>query len=357
MRPRRLRQRPPWWPANEPWPPHRRFGGGYRRRFGCLFAVVLVFSAIGAMTTLSIVFGHSGGAAATLPVLMAVAGATLIVLYTIFLGAMRRFGFPLADIVEAADHVANGDLSTRLVEHGPPSLRSVARAFNSMTARLQTQEEQRRRFMADIAHELRTPLTVLQGRIEGLLDGIYPRDDQHLGDVLADAPLVARLIEDLQTLATAESGTLTLQKEPTDLAVLVQDVANAFSSEASAGGVVLHAEVPGNLPTADVDPLRIRQVLANLVSNALRHTPPGGRVVLSTEARGSRIALVVTDTGSGIPSDELPRIFERFFKGSTSRGSGLGLTIARNLVAAHGGEIAAESAPGRGTTMTVTLSF
>jgi len=354
MRVHRFRGRPPWWPANEPWPPRRQFG--HRRRIGCVFTLVLLLGAMGATTIVSTALRRAGVGMPTGRGLVVVSAISVAVTFALLLGALRRFGLPMASIVEAADRVANGDLTTRVAEHGPPSIRSVARAFNSMTARLQSEEERRRRFMADVAHELRTPLTVLQGRIEGLLDGIYPRTDQQLGEVLADARFVARLVQDLQTLASAESGTLTLQKEPTDIAALAQDVINSFASEANAGGVTLGADVPGSLPAADVDPVRIRQVLANLISNALRHTPRGGRVDVSATMRGGQLAIAVADTGSGIPADELPRIFDRFFKGSASRGSGLGLTIARNLVAAHGGDVTAASTAGRGTTITVTLS-
>ena len=135
---------------------------------------------------------------------------------------MRRVGWPLGDIVAGADRVAGGDYTVRVSEAGPPSLRSVARAFNSMTARLQSQDEQRRHLMADVAHELRTPLTIVQGRLEGLLDGVYPRDDVRLSELLDDTRVLARLVEDLGTLANAESGALGLRKEPTDLAILVR---------------------------------------------------------------------------------------------------------------------------------------
>jgi signal transduction histidine kinase len=284
-----------------------------------------------------------------------IAAAILVLLLAVFFGAMRRFGFPLGDIVGAADRVASGDLSARVPERGPPSLRSVARAFNSMTARLQAQDQQRRHLMADIAHELRTPLTVIQGRLEGLLDGVYPRDDAGLTAVLEETRTLARLVDDLRTLAHAESGMLALQKEPTDLAVLVHDVVGSFAAEADAAEVTVRVDSPSDLPLVDVDPLRMRQVLTNLFSNALRHTPPGGSIAVAAEAVDGRIAVRVTDTGAGIPPEELPKIFDRFYKGPESRGSGLGLTIARDLVVAHGGEMRAESRVGQGTTITVLL--
>jgi len=224
-----------------------------------------------------------------------------------------------------------------------------------MTSRLQLQEEQRRHLMADIAHELRTPLTVIQGRLEGLIDGVYPRDEARLTQLLDDTRMLARLVDDLRTLANAESGTLTLQKEPTDLGILLQDVVKTFSEESAARHVAVDARAASDLPLVDVDPVRMREVLTNLVSNALHHTPAGGSVSLDAAARGDRLAIDVTDSGAGIAASDLPKIFDRFYKGTGSSGSGLGLTISKNLVEAHGGDIRAESPPGKGTTMTFTI--
>jgi len=268
---------------------------------------------------------------------------------------MRRFGFPLGDIVSAADRVAAGDYSARAAEHGPRSLRVVARAFNSMTSKLQAQDEQRRHLMADIAHELRTPLAVLQGRLEGMVDGVYPRDEAHVAAVLEETRMLARLVDDLRTLAHAESGMLTLQKESSDLAILIGDAVSAFASDAATRHVALRVTTAADLPLVDVDPLRIREVLMNLISNALQHTPAGGVVSIDAKTLGKAMMVTVADTGAGIAADEVPKIFERFHKGRGSRGSGLGLTIARNLVVAHGGEIRAESGLGEGTTMTFSI--
>jgi two-component system OmpR family sensor kinase/two-component system sensor histidine kinase BaeS len=306
---------------------------------------------------MSIALGRAGvfNLSAQLSVLAVIVAIAGLILLVTFVGVMRRVGTPFGDIVEAADRVASGDFSTRVVERGPPPLRSVARAFNSMTGRLQSQDQQRRHLMADIAHELRTPLAVVQGRLEGLLDGVYPRDDERLSEVLEDTRILGRLIDDLRTLANAESGSLSLQKEPTDLAILIQDVANSFSAEASTRQVMIRLGDAADLPLIDVDPLRIREVLANVVSNALRHTPKDGIISVAAETERDHIVIRVTDTGTGIPAEELPKIFDRFYKSGTSRGSGLGLTIARNLVVAHGGEIKAESEAGKGTTIRISL--
>jgi signal transduction histidine kinase len=225
-----------------------------------------------------------------------------------------------------------------------------------MTERLQNHDRLRRDLMADVAHELRTPLTVMQGKLEGLLDGVYPRDDRHLGELLEEAHVLSRLIEDLRTLALSESGALKLQTEPTDAGALARDVVHAFAGDAAARRVTLDVDAPADLEPAAIDPVRVREVLTNLLTNALRHTPPGGSVGVRVEATSSdAVSVSVRDTGSGMTPAEIERAFDRFHKGSDSRGSGLGLTIAKSLVAAHGGEIHAASEPGRGTTVTFTL--
>jgi signal transduction histidine kinase len=180
-------------------------------------------------------------------------------------------------------------------------------------------------------------------------------DDRHLAEALDQTRLLGRLVEDLRTMANAEIGILSLQKEPTDLPILIRDVVNALSRDASDQSIVVTVDAPPELPAIVLDPLRIREVLINLLSNSLRHTPPAGQVTIAARGRSGQIIITVTDTGSGIAPEDLPRVFDRFYKGRTSRGSGLGLTIARNLVVAHGGSIRADSAAGRGTTMTVIL--
>jgi two-component system OmpR family sensor kinase/two-component system sensor histidine kinase BaeS len=224
-----------------------------------------------------------------------------------------------------------------------------------MAQRLEAQDRQRRNLMADIAHELRTPLTVVQGKLEGLLDGVYARDDAHINEVLDETRILARLMDDLRTLANAESGMLALNKEPTDLAMLIQDVINTFAPEAQERRISIRFNRPSDGPPLSIDPLRIREVLSNLLSNALRHTGEGKDVTISLSMKEHEALISVADTGSGIGPEELPKIFDRFYKGEASRGSGLGLTIARNFVTAHGGSIRAESELGRGTTIVFTL--
>jgi two-component system OmpR family sensor kinase/two-component system sensor histidine kinase BaeS len=326
------------------------------RRLAVLFTALLFLSAVGTATLISKLvdgYGLGGSPVAVLPI----ASVTVIGIFIVALlvAAMRRFAVPLGDIVEAANRVAEGDYSARVGQQGAPSMRTVGSAFNTMASRLESQARQRRDLMADIAHELRTPLSVIQGRLEGLLDGVYPRDDQTIGEVIAETRLLARLVDDLRTLANAESGTLHLQKEATDLAVLIQDVVRSLSVEVRDRHVSLGVDAPATLPLITVDPLRIREVVTNVMLNALNHTPADGTVSITASVLNEWMAVTVTDTGSGIAPDELPKIFDRFYKGRSSRGSGLGLTIARNLVSAHGGAIRAESLPGRGTTVTLTL--
>ncbi|HEY3056464.1 MAG TPA: HAMP domain-containing sensor histidine kinase [Thermoanaerobaculia bacterium] len=320
------------------------------RRAGCAAVFVLTLSLFGALSLARLAMSQFGITSSTIFLL---AGAIGLAAMLVMLAAMMRsFAFPLREIMDAAERVAGGDYTTRVRESGPPPIRSLAGAFNTMTARLGTSDAQRRQLMADVSHELRTPLTIMQGRLEGLLDGVYPRDETHLADVLEETRVLSRLVEDLRTLALSESGALNLQREATDLAILAHEVVRAFAAEAEAKEVTLRAETPADLPLIDVDPVRIREVLTNLVSNALRHTPPGGQVVI---AISEALEIRVENTGPGIPPEEVERMFDRFYKGAESRGSGLGLTIARNLVEAHGGEIHATSELGKGATISFTL--
>jgi two-component system OmpR family sensor kinase/two-component system sensor histidine kinase BaeS len=257
--------------------------------------------------------------------------------------------------MEAADRVAAGDYRARVQARGPGEVRRLARSFNQMAQRLEANEAQRRSLLADVAHELRTPLSVIRGNLEGVLDGLYPADQAHLGPVLEETAVMARLLDDLQTLSTAEAGVLRLHRERVDPASLAADAVTAFRARAEQAGVTLDWRAAGGVPDLDVDPLRIGQVLANLLSNAVRHAPPGGSVTLSVEPAAGAVAFAVADTGPGIDARELPHVFDRFVKSGDSGGAGLGLAIAKSLVEAHGGSIGAESAPGRGTTMRFLL--
>jgi signal transduction histidine kinase len=242
-----------------------------------------------------------------------------------------------------------------MAERGPREVRDLARAFNAMTGQLQLDEEQRRNLLADVTHELRTPLTVMQGNLEALLDGVYPRDDEHLAPILEETRVLSRLVDDLRILSLAESGALKLHREPTDLSALIEETLSSFRAQSDSAGVELIANIPDDVPSLELDPVRIREVLANLIANALRHTPNGGKVEVAASVSGNKIAVSIRDTGTGIPPEDLPHIFDRFYRSEQSRGMGLGLAIAKYLVAAHNGEIVAESEPGKGTAFRFLL--
>jgi two-component system sensor histidine kinase BaeS len=204
--------------------------------------------------------------------------------------------------------------------------------------------------LADVTHELRTPLTVIRGEVEGMIDGVYSADETRLRSILEETHLLSRLVDDLRTLALAEAGALDLKREPTDVAALLVETGAAFRSAAEAKGVRIESSVTES-PSVDVDPVRVREIVNNLLSNALRYSPSGGVVRLMYD--GATVS--VTDSGPGIPPESLPHIFERFYKSSDSGGMGLGLSIAKYLVQAHGGTIRAENAAEGGTRIVFSL--
>ena len=329
------------------WGPPGRWGPGSRRRwrgFGCFFGVLFLVVAGSLVATTGFLLSQYGA----LPGIV-VFGVVVIVLVGIG-RRLRSTAGSLDELVEATRAVEAGDYSVR-------AGRQLVGGFDTMAARLETDERQRRTLLAEISHELRTPLTVVQGNLEAIIDGVYPADPEHLALILDETKVLGRLIEDLRTLALSEAGTLALHPEPTDPDILVADVVRSFEPAATAAGVALTASFDEDLPILDIDPVRIREVLANLIANALRHTPAGGRVTVAGSITADRrwVSLEVRDTGAGIDAALLSHVFDRFVKGADSRGSGLGLAIARQLVLAHGGEIEAESAPGAGTTIRVRL--
>jgi signal transduction histidine kinase len=325
------------------------------RGMGCVVAGILLLAAVGTSTLVRVALRNDGAISWSGLGGIVVPVTVLIVVFLAFGFIVRAVGSPVGNLIAGANRVAEGDYSVRVAERGPPMIRSFTRTFNAMTNRLETQDRQRRHLMAEIAHELRTPLAVIQGRLEGLLDGIYPRDDQRITLVLEETRVLARLVEDVRTLAHSESGALALQREPTDVALLIGDLLRSLSEQAGARRAHLDARLSGDLPVADLDPVRIREVLSNILTNAIRYTPEGGTVTVSADASAGALLIRVTDTGGGIPAEDLPKVFDRFYKGRDSQGSGLGLAIARALVMAHGGQIRAESRVGEGTTMTITL--
>jgi len=319
------------------------------------FVAAAVFSVVGATVlfwTLATALG-----APDLPGNIARGVALLVVVYGFLFAArsLRRLAAPVGDVIEAVGRVAEGDLSTRVRVRGSRDGRALARAFNAMTTRLEAGEEQRRRLLADVSHELRTPLSVVQGNLEALVDGIHPADEAHLVAILDETKVLSRLVEDLRTLSLAESGALALHREAIDVGALAREIVDSFASQAEPAGVALEAQVPTELPLVDADPVRAREILSNLIANALRYTPRGGRVSVEAHAEDPGVAIDVRDTGAGIAPERIDRIFDRFYKSPESRGAGLGLAIAKQLVLAHGGQISASSILGQGTEVRFTL--
>ncbi len=343
---------PPWWPEGEPFPPRRwgrRGPPAFVRRVGCFFVAILGSAVLAGAVAGGLIARLGGWPVALLAIVFA------LVLLAAGMGAVRRMTRPLDSLIEAAGRIEGGDYSVQVPESGPRDLRSVARAFNEMSKRLKASDEQRRGFLAELAHEFRTPLTVIRGQAEAIGDGVYPGDAAHLSPILDATQTLDRLVEDLRTLVLTDAGNLVLHKEPTDLGALAADTAESFQTQAEAAHVTLSAEVADNLRPVEVDPARIRSVIGNLLSNAIRHTPSGGLVTVGVLGFANEVVVTVTDTGEGIPPELLPHAFERFVKGPSSPGSGLGLAIARDIVTAHGGKLEIQSTVGSGTTVRMTL--
>ncbi len=336
--------------------------GRFFRRFGCFFLLFLLLTLSGLTGLLWMIANLLGinrsPAGGILNTPAGIAGLFILAFCLVFIGLrfLRRTAVPMGDLLEASGRIADGDYSVRVAEIGPREVRALSRAYNLMATRLQADQQNRRDLLADVTHELRTPITVIQGNLEGMLDGIYPADPAHLESILEETRVLSRVIEDLRTLSLAESGSLKLQIQPTDLDELVRETVTLFTAQAETGGVTLRVDPGEENPVVEVDPTRIREVLSNLISNAMRYTPRGGEVCIAVDRPDPNfIRVAVDDTGSGIAPADLPHVFDRFYKTSDSRGSGLGLAIARSLVSAHGGEITAESEPGKGTRISFRL--
>jgi signal transduction histidine kinase len=328
-------------------------GGRWRGRpgFGCLFGVLFVVVVTSVVTAVGSILSRLG------PVPVVIAAIAVVVVIAALARGTAGAARDLDTMVAATRRVEDGDYGVRVgrTHSDLPPIQELARGFDTMAARLEADEEQRRTLLADVSHELRTPLAVITGNLEAVLDGVYPPDPAHLAPILDETRVMGRLIDDLRTIALSEAGTLPLHPEPTDPDVLIGEVLGAFTPGAAAAGVTLTTELTDDLPIIDIDPVRIREVLSNLVANALRHTPAGGTVTIAGAASASSVLLVVRDSGPGIDPALLPHVFDRFVKGAESRGSGLGLAIARGLVEAHGGTISVDSTAGGGTTFRVEL--
>jgi len=265
---------------------------------------------------------------------------------------------PVRELNKGAAQISRGNLDHRVKVLSNDELGELSQSFNHMADSLTASEAQRRRMTADIAHELRTPLTIIEGTVDGMLDGVFPADAQHLTPIKEQTALLTRLISDLRDVSLAESGQLKLEMTPENIAELVRR--KVEQTRPAAAHVRLNLVVEDGVPPVSIDRMRIEQVVANLLTNALRHTPSGGLVSVSVRRSGQGAIIEVGDTGEGIAPEHLPHIFERFYRASDSRarsdgGTGLGLAIVKHLVQAHGGRVWAESTPGKGSTFFVQL--
>jgi two-component system OmpR family sensor kinase/two-component system sensor histidine kinase BaeS len=294
----------------------------------------------------------------------------------------QRISRPLRGISTAAQALAAGRLDVQAPGARVRELDDLASSFNEMADALHQADRQRRQMTADIAHELRTPLSIIKGRLEGLQDGVYTATPEEIERLLGETALLERLIDDLRLLALAEAGQLRLYTELADPRDMLEDAAGAFTRQALDQDVTLRVVAPADLPPIEADPQRMAQVFSNLLANALRYTPAGGTItlsassefsVLSSESSESRpetqnsklktqnsIVFRIRDTGRGIAPDDLPYVFDRFYRADRSRtrgsgGAGLGLAIAKQIVLAHGGAIWAESGQSEGTTISIAL--
>jgi signal transduction histidine kinase len=276
--------------------------------------------------------------------------AGFLVLFALLMSYLltRRVVAPLSEVIAAAEDIAGGNLATRVQVQGPDDMRALSDSFNQMADSLEKNDRERRDLLADIAHELRTPLSVLRGRLEGIVDGVYPTDEKHIFPALEETYLLERLVEDLRLLTMAEGRQIVFEKRSLDINELARHVIDLFRPEADENQVqlTLQSELPQAV--ALLDPQRTEQVLGNLVNNALLYSSPGGQVWIETRQVDGLIYVSVNDNGPGIPEADLPFIFNRFWRGDRSRsrasgGAGLGLAIARNLIEAQGGSITARN--------------
>jgi len=370
--PRFSRERPHWWPENEEWPPSdrrswRRIGrhNPFFRRLGCIFVVFNFFGFIIFASILGLVLSSFGIIHISAPQFQwYLPFVVFLIVFGIGVAAfatrnLRRVSRPLDELVEASNKVAEGDFSARVDVNGPSEVRTLLHGFNSMAERLQINDQQRRNMLADISHELRSPITIMQGNLEGMLDGVYSADKERLKSLYDETQVLSRLVDDLRTLALAESGSLQLKREPTDLGFLIRDVISAFESQTRTKNIKVSL-VLDTVDEVEIDPQRIREVLSNLVGNALRYAPNQSEAKVGVVESGAgddrSVTVFVQDSGAGIESADLSRIFDRFYKSGDSGGMGLGLSIAKYLIEAHGGKIWAESEMGQGTKISFTLT-
>ncbi len=288
----------------------------------------------------------------------ALLAVAIALLFTFFLS--RRISAPVKALTLAAKRLGQGDLSQRVQFSDKGEMGELAQTFNSMANDLERMEQLRRNMVADAAHELRTPLSNIRGYLEAIRDGVVTPDTATIHSLQEEAILLSRLVDDLQELALAEAGELKMSTQAEDISELIQQAVAGALVQAAVKGVSVTIDLPGKLPLVNIDSYRIGQVLRNLLENAVAHTTKGDSIAVAARQQGSWVEISVADTGEGIPAEDLPNIFERFYRVDKSRskatgGYGLGLTIAKRLVEAHGGKIEAQSELGKGSNFTFTL--
>lgn len=350
---------PHWWPEGESFPPRSAgtaWSGIKRRVVRVLVLLVALFVAIPVAVAL-LLTGKVGGSAAVTIVVVFWASAFLLLL----IGGKLAVGSfkPIRGFIDTTGRLAEGDYGARVQEEGPRALRPVIHSLNVMAERLEASDALRQQLLADVGHELRTPLTVIRASLEAMADGVRVIDQDEVTALLDDVHVMERLLDDLRTLSSAEAGVLKLHKEPFDVLRLSTDTAEGFAARAREAGVSIEVRSDPVSPEPfelHADPVRIKEVLSNLIANALRATTTGGSITIEIERTSNDdVILTVADDGIGMSEAERTHAFERFHKGPTSDGSGLGLTISKDLVEAHGGTIEIESQPENGTTVTVRL--
>jgi two-component system sensor histidine kinase BaeS len=288
----------------------------------------------------------------------ALIGAVIALLLGVFLS--QTLTRPIRELTRATHAVSEGDLSQQVPVRSDDELGELAQAFNRMSTQLSRSVNARKQMTADIAHELRTPLSLILGHAEAVHDGVLPPSRENFEIIREEAARLEHLVNDLRTLSLADAGELSIQPQTIEPGRLVQEVAALYQVQAQRKNIAFALDIAPNLPAIEVDPGRITQVLTNILENALRHTPENGQIVLGARQAGDRIELSVQDSGPGLKSEDMDRIFERFYRTDAARqrvdgGSGLGLAIARSIVQAHGGQVSAESEPGKGLKILISL--
>lgn len=288
----------------------------------------------------------------------AVIGAVIALVLGVVLS--RTLTRPIRELTTATHAVSEGDLSQQVPVRSNDELGELARAFNKMSFELSRSVNARKQMTADIAHELRTPLSLILGHAEAVHDGVLPPTRENFEIIRDEATRLEHLINDLRTLSLADAGELSIQLQAVEPQRLIQEVASLYQYQSQRKNIAFLLDVPPHLPTIEVDPGRMTQVLTNILDNAIRHTPEGGTITLTAREVDGEVELAVQDSGPGLKPEDLERIFERFYRADPSRqredgGSGLGLAIARSIVQAHGGQLSAESEPGKGLNVKVLL--